>query len=226
MSIQTAVAVRPARPGDHAAVRALVARQAGVAPGRGTYTRRHHAENLATFGDGFLVATVAGVVVGHAGVRHGPRADEATVAELYVLPEYRGHGVLDALWDAATKHAWALWTNTLCVTVLSTDAAMRRFVAQRGAVAVRTLTSPGGAFGVLYRLALEESMFEHGLDEYILPGRRVVAPSPTDRTITRFGPLALPEVPVPAAWRVGTTPGVYIQSGGQTGDGRPIIDGQ
>ena len=40
------VGVRPAQPGDYGAVWGLLARQAGVAPGRGTYTRRNHAITL------------------------------------------------------------------------------------------------------------------------------------------------------------------------------------
>ncbi len=133
MSVQAAAAVRRARPGDHAAVRALLARQAGVAPGRGDYTRRHHADNLARFGDGLILAECGGVVVGHAGVRQGPRADAACVVEFFVLPEYRGRGVGRALWDQCTVHAWALWANELHIAVPPGADDLRRFVERQGA---------------------------------------------------------------------------------------------
>ncbi len=77
--------VRPAQPGGCAAVRELLARRVGVAPEPDSYTAQNHAHNLATFGDGFIVATGDGAIVGHAGVRWGSRANEANLVEFYGL---------------------------------------------------------------------------------------------------------------------------------------------
>lgn len=127
--------IRRARPGDAAAVRALV-RQLGYSPDDRSYDETfaqvaRHPE-AAVF-----VAQIGTRVIGYIAMSHRPQvrlaARLATIDELAVDEAARQHGVGTALLDAAMAHARSLGCARVDVTSSRTrESYERRFYTERG----------------------------------------------------------------------------------------------
>ena len=99
----------------------------------GAYSERNVTRNIATLGEGFLLAEREGEVVGYAMARIN-RDGEAELDAIYVLPAHHGVGAGRALWDAARDALAHQGYRRMCCWVLAENDRARRFYERQGAI--------------------------------------------------------------------------------------------